>query len=331
MGLTRDFFIYLSENQTLNAAAKKYGLALGANKVVAGVDVPSTIEAIRVLNSKGITATVDNLGEFVFSREEATAAKNAILEMIDALHNAGVKAHMSIKLTQIGLDVDKEFCYDNVKVIVEKAKQADNMHINMDTEDYNHTVQTFEILDRLKAEGYTNVGTVIQAYLFRASDEIEKYKDVRLRLVKGAYKEDASVAYQSKEDIDTNYIKLIEQRLLSAKAMTSIATHDHNIINHVKLFIKKHNLNTDLIEFQMLYGFRSELQEEIAKEGYQFCVYVPYGQDWYGYFMRRLAERPQNLQLVYKSIFTPDVNKKVGIAAGAVAGAVVLGKLFKRK
>lgn len=329
MGLSRDFFIALSENATLNEAAKKYGLALGANKVVAGTDVETTIESIRALNAQNISATVDNLGEFVFSKEEATAAKNNILTMIQALFDAGVDAHMSIKLTQIGLDVDPEFCYENLREILLKAHECGNMHINMDTEDYNHTVQTFEILDRLKGE-FKNVGTVIQAYLFRATEEIEKYKDVRLRLVKGAYKEDASVAYQSKEDIDANYIKIIEQRLLNAKAMTSIATHDHNIIDHVKKFIAQHNLNNDLIEFQMLYGFRSELQVEIANSGYNFCTYVPYGEDWYGYFMRRLAERPQNLQLVYKSIVTPQVERGAIVAGSALAGLVVLRKLLKK-
>lgn len=329
MGLSRDFFIALSENATLNEAAKKYGLALGANKVVAGTDVETTIESIRALNAQNISATVDNLGEFVFSKEEATAAKNNILTMIQALFDAGVDAHMSIKLTQIGLDVDPEFCYENLREILLKAHECGNMHINMDTEDYNHTVQTFEMLDRLKGE-FKNVGTVIQAYLFRATEEIEKYKDVRLRLVKGAYKEDASVAYQSKEDIDANYIKIIEQRLLNAKAMTSIATHDHNIIDHVKKFIAQHNLNNDLIEFQMLYGFRSELQVEIANSGYNFCTYVPYGEDWYGYFMRRLAERPQNLQLVYKSIVTPQVERSAIVAGSALAGLVVLRKLLKK-
>lgn len=329
MGLSRDFFIKLSENATLNEAAKKYGLALGANKVVAGTDIKSTIESIKVLNEQNISATVDNLGEFVFSKEEATEAKNNIIAMIQALYDAGVDAHMSIKLTQIGLDVDPEFCYNNVREILLKAHDCGNMHINMDTEDYHHTVQTFEMLDRLKGE-FKNVGTVIQAYLFRATEEIEKYKEVRLRLVKGAYKEDPSVAYQSKEDIDANFIKIIEQRLLNAKAITSIATHDHNIIDHVKKFIAQHNLNKDLIEFQMLYGFRSELQVEIANSGYNFCTYVPYGEDWYGYFMRRLAERPQNLQLVYKSMVTPQMEKGAIAAGSALAGFIILRKLFKK-
>lgn len=208
MGLTRDFFIKLSENETLNSAKKEIRFSIRAHKVVAGTDVETTIKSIRALNAQNISATVDNLGEFVFSKEEATEAKENILEMIQALYDAGVDAHMSIKLTQIGLDVDPEFCYENVREILLKAHECGNMHVNMDTEDYNHTVQTFEMLDRLKGE-FKNVGTVIQAYLFRASEEIDKYQDVRLRLVKGAYKEDASVAYQSKEDIDANYIKII--------------------------------------------------------------------------------------------------------------------------
>lgn len=178
------------------------------------------------------------------------------------------------------------------------------------------------------------MGTVIQAYLYDGLDLIDRYPELRLRLVKGAYKEDESIAYQTKEEIDANYIKIIEKRLLNAKNFTSIATHDDKIINHVKQFVKDNNIEKDAFEFQMLYGFRSELAEEIAHQGDHFTVYVPYGNDWFGYFMRRLAERPQNLALAYQEFVSTETLKKVGLtsviglgALAAISGAV---KFFRR-
>src|SRR5690606_15546997 len=165
---------------------------------------------------------------------------------------------------------------------------------------------SFDLLDELSST-YENIGTVIQAYFYRAKDDIEKYKNYRLRIVKGAYKEEAAVAYQNKNDIDRNYIELIEWHLLNGK-FTSIATHDHHVINHVKDFVEKHNIPKDKFEFQMLYGFRVDMQHALVKEGYHFCTYVPFGEDWYGYFMRRLAERPQNLNLLAKQVFNKKTN-----------------------
>lgn len=185
--------------------------------------------------------------------------------------------------------------------IVGKAAEY-NMHVNFDMENYARLQPSFDLLDKI-SETYDNVGTVIQAYFFNAQENIEKYKNYRLRIVKGAYKEPADVAYQEKHDIDLNFIELIEYHLLNGK-FTSIATHDHNVINHVKQFVKDRNISKDKFEFQMLYGFRKEMQLELVKEGYNFCTYVPFGSDWYGYFMRRLAERPQNLNLVTKQVFT---------------------------
>ncbi|MDN5695427.1 MAG: proline dehydrogenase family protein, partial [Staphylococcus equorum] len=241
--------------------------------------------------------------------------------------------HMSIKLTQIGLDVDPEFCYENLREILLKAHECGNMHINMDTEDYNHTVQTFEMLDRLKGE-FKNVGTVIQGYLYEADTLVEKYPELRLRMVKGAYKESDTIAYQTKEDIDENYIRLIEKRLLNAKNVTSIATHDDKVITHIKQFIKDNNIEKNQYEFQMLYGFRTDLAEKIAGEGNNFCIYVPYGDDWFSYFMRRLAERPQNLNLMFKELMKPEVMKKAGVVTGIVAAfgaaSALVYRLFKK-
>jgi len=324
MPILKDVFMNLSQNQLLNSAAKKYGLKLGAQSVVAGTNVEETIKSIKELNAQGISATVDNLGEFVFEKEEAIKAKNNILEVVEAINEHGVDAHISLKATQLGLDIDFDFCYQNLKEIVAAASKYD-MHINIDMEDYGHLQPSFDLMDELLKE-YSNVGTVIQAYFFRAQDDIEQYKNLRLRIVKGAYKESAEHAFQTKEDIDANYIKLIEYHLLNGK-FTSIATHDHNVINHVKKFVEDNEISRDKYEFQMLYGFRKDMQIDLAKQGYNFTTYVPFGDDWYGYFMRRLAERPANLNLVVKQVFNKRTNTAIGLAAGVFA----LGRLSASK
>lgn len=324
MPLVKDFFIGLSKNQLLNEAAKKYGLKLGAQNVVAGTNIKETIQSIKELNAHGIACTVDNLGEFVFEREEALKAKEQILEVIEAIHAEDVNAHISLKPTQIGLDIAYDFCLENLTEIVKKASEYD-VFVNIDMEDYSHLQPSFDLLDEL-SKTYSNVGTVIQAYFYRAEEDLEKYKNYRLRIVKGAYKESAEHAYQLKEEIDANFIKLIEWHLQNGK-FTSIATHDHRVIEHVKRFVAQHKIPNDQFEFQMLYGFRKEMQLDLAREGYNFTTYVPFGNDWYGYFMRRLAERPQNLNLVVKQTFTKKTNTVLAVAAGAF----VLGRLTKKK
>nr|WP_263326512.1 proline dehydrogenase family protein [Neobacillus sp. Marseille-Q6967] len=318
--MLKDLFMGLSQNQFLNNAAKKYGLKLGAQSVVAGTNIEEVMKSIKELNAQGISCTVDNLGEFVFKEEEATEAKDQIIKVIEAIHQNNVDAHISLKPTQLGLDIEYSFCLNNLREIVDKANQY-GIFVNIDMEDTGHLQATFDVLDDLSLE-YDNVGTVIQAYLLRADEYLEKYKNYRLRIVKGAYKEPDEYAYQDKKEIDRNFVKLIEWHLLNGK-FTSIATHDHNIINHVKAFVKKNNIPNDKYEFQMLYGFRKEMQLELAKEGYNFCTYVPFGNDWYGYFMRRLAERPQNLNLVAKQVF----NKKTNTIIGVAAGAFLLGRM----
>ena len=322
--LLRDFFIQLSENDLLNSTAKKYGPKLGAQSVVAGTTIEETIESIKKLNAQNIACTIDNLGEFVTSEEEATKAKEQIISVIEAIHEHDLNAHISLKPSQLGLDIDVDFCYDHLYEIVEKAASY-GIFVNIDMENYDRLQTSFDMVEEL-SKTFDNVGTVIQSYFYRAKDDIEKFKNLRLRIVKGAYKEPAEVAYQNKLDIDLNFIELIEYHLLNGK-FTSIATHDHNVIAHVKRFVADHNIPLDQFEFQMLYGFRTDLQQSLAKEGYNFCVYVPFGEDWYGYFMRRLAERPQNINLVTKKVFTKKTNTVLAVAAGAF----VLGRLTKRK
>lgn len=320
----RNLFLSLSQNKLLNEAAKRWGLKLGAQHVVAGTNLDDTIKSIKKLNELGISCTVDNLGEFVNNKFEATSAKDQILKVVEAIHEQNLDAHLSVKLSQLGLDIDFDFCLQNFKEIVQKAKEY-NIFINVDMEDHPRLQPSFDIIDKL-SDTYDNIGTVIQAYFFRAKDDLQKYKNYRLRLVKGAYKESENVAFQDKKDIDRNYIELIEWHLLNGK-FTSIATHDHHVINHVKKFVEKHQIPRDKFEFQLLYGFRENIQKQLVDEGYQVCVYVPFGEDWYGYFMRRLAERPQNLNLLAKQVFNKKTNTLIGIG---VAG-FLLGRMSKRR
>jgi len=299
--ISRNFFMALSQSKTLNKAARKWGLKFGASQVVAGETIQSAIEAIKKLNEKGLVATLDHLGEFVTSRDEAMEATEYCVKTLEAIAESGVKSGLSVKMTQLGLDIDKQFCVENMKKILETAKKY-NLFVRIDMEDYSHCQVTLDILRELR-ETYDNVGTVIQAYLFRAHQDVKDLKGVPLRLVKGAYKESPEVAYQDKKDIDENYMKIIKEHLLSG-SYTAIASHDHNIIAKVKEFVKEHNIPNSQFEFQMLYGFRTEMQLSLVQEGYKVRIYIPFGNDWFGYFMRRLAERPQNVAFAFRGFFS---------------------------
>ena len=329
MGVVRDLFIGLSENEILNDASKKMGLRFGAQKVFGGTGVDDTLVRFADLNNQGMSITFDNLGEFISDRKEAEKEKNNIIKMIKAVNEKDLTVHASVKLSQIGLNIDETFCYENIKEILDAAKEA-NMFVNLDMENYLSKGPSLTILDKLLEE-YDNVGTVIQAYFYDAKKDVRKYKDIRTRLVKGAYKEPATIAYQSKADIDQSYFEIIKTHLVEGNGFTSIATHDHNIIEKTIRFIETMGISKDEFEFQMLYGFRKDYQQDLVARGYNMCVYVPYGTDWYAYFMRRLAERPQNLNLVVKSFTSNDKVKYGAIAAAAVAGVALLAKAFKTK
>jgi len=323
----------LSNNTYLNEVAKRVGPQMGANRVVAGNTIPQLIETIQYLNDNKISVTVDCLGEFVNSKEESLSAKAQILEIIEAIHSYDVKAHMSVKISQLGSEFDLDLAYKNMREILLKADECGNMHINIDTENYDSLQKIQYVIDKLKGE-FNNVGTVVQPYLYEAENLIDKYPDLHLRIVKGTYKENESIAYQTKDQIDDNYIYIIKKRLLNAHNFTSIAKHDDKIINQIKQFMKENHIEKEQMEFQMLYGFRSELAQSIANEGYHFTVYVPYGDDWFAYFMRRLAERPQNLTLAFQEFAKPKVLQKVGLCISimSIIGApfILATKLFKK-
>lgn len=327
--LAKNFFMTLSNNRFLNESAQKWGVRLGAEQFVAGTDIESALETVKQLNALGISATVDHLGEFVTDKQQSIEAKENILTLINRIHEEQIDSHISVKLTQLGLDIDEQFCLENMREIAGLAKRYD-IFINIDMEDYAHYEATLRILKKL-LEDYDNVGTVIQAYLYRAEADMDELSDVRLRIVKGAYKESEEVAYQTKEKIDENFLKLVKKRL-KGDAFTSIATHDHRIIDEVKRFVEEENIDRTNFEFQMLYGFRTELQKQLVDEGYQFCTYVPFGQDWFGYFMRRLAERPQNIQLIVKDkLYTKDNKlKRKPLVVGSAALAALLFMVWRR-
>lgn len=302
--LMKDFFLYLSKNKSLNTAAKKWGLRFGASRVVAGETIAEAINGVSQLNQKGLVCTLDHLGEFVFSVEEANESADYCIKTLEAIHSSGVDCNLSLKMTSLGLDISKELCVNNMRRILDAAKKNGNLFVRIDMEDYAHNEITMKILNEL-LQDYDNVGTVIQAYLYKASDDIEvlKEKRVNFRLVKGAYKESPEVAFPNKADVDENYKKIIKQHLLNGN-YAAIATHDDNIIAYVKQLEKEYNIPRSQFEFQMLFGIRPQSQLDLAKEGYKMRVYVPYGNDWYGYFMRRLAERPANVAFVIKGLFS---------------------------
>src|SRR5699024_5155138 len=269
--LTRNFFIALSHNDILNKGAQRWGLKLGAEQFVAGVDIESVLQVVKQLNNRGITATVDHLGEFVTDPAKSITAKDNILRLIERINEEKLACHLSIKLTQLGLDIDEDFCLNNFKEIVTLANKY-NIFINIDMEDYLHYEQTLRILDEVR-KNHSNVGTVIQTYLYRAEADMEALKDLRLRIVKAAYKESPDISLQSKEDIDANFLNLAKKRL-AGDVFTSIATHDHHIINELKKFAERENIPKTHFEFQMLYGFRTDLQHSLVDEGYLLCTYV---------------------------------------------------------
>lgn len=299
--ITRSFFLFLSQNSFIKKRAMKWGPKLGAKQVIAGESIEEAMDVVAKLNEQGLVCTVDHLGEFVYSKEEAIESADHCIRALDAIAETGVNCNLSLKLTSLGLDVDRDLCRDNMVRILETAKKYNNF-VRIDMEDYSHLQQTLDLLAELRGS-FDNVGTVIQSYLFRAEEDVRNLKGVNLRLVKGAYKESPEVVYTKQEDVDRNYLNIIKVHLLNG-SYSAIATHDHNIIDQVKAFAKENNIPKDQFEFQMLYGFRTELQKEIADEGYKMRIYVPFGEDWYGYFMRRLAERPQNITFAMRGFMS---------------------------
>lgn len=271
-------------------------------RFVAGEELAEAVEAIRQLNRKNITASFDHLGESITSEVETRREVTEYVRILDAIADNNLDSNVSIKLTQLGLDISPEVCYANTRAIVEAAARQKNF-VRIDMEDSPKTDATLQIFRRLHAE-FSNVGIVIQSYLYRSEKDVEELlrEGARIRLCKGAYKEPPEVAFQKKTEVDQNYIKLMRMMLVSG-IYHGIATHDEKMIEATRQFAKEQGIALDKFEFQMLYGIRRDLQEKLVGEGYRMRVYVPYGKYWYPYFMRRLAERPANVWFIMKNIF----------------------------
>ncbi len=316
--MVRSFFSYLSKaGWARNIAMRSSIVWRMASRFIAGATLADGILTIKRLNSKGINATLDHLGEDTDSPEKARQATADILQALDAIEQAGVRGNVSIKLTQIGLGINSELCIENLEQILGKARGY-NSFVRIDMEDSTVTQRTLDVLHATRQHGYENVGIVIQAYLYRSEEDIHKLLDecFKIRLCKGAYTEPAKVAYPKMQDINNNYDRCAAMLINGALAkecprvstdgkippIAGIATHDSKRIEFAKVFAEKVGLPKDAMEFQMLNGIRSDLQEQLAKEGYCVRVYVPYGAEWYPYVMRRVAERPADILFLFPFI-----------------------------
>jgi proline dehydrogenase len=308
MPLTRDFFLALSHSERLRRMAIGFAPARAmARRFVAGETLEDAIAAVQALNGEGLLATVDHLGENVTSETEARDAATEVLDLLAAIEASGLRSGVSVKLTQMGLDLSPALAVDNLERIVTRAAQSGRF-VRLDMESFDYVQPTLDLLEELWAR-HKNVGAVIQAYLYRSADDVAHLVDLgaSVRLVKGAYDEPPEVAYPDKTDTDANYVRLMEQ-LFSDKALANgvfpaIATHDPKLIEWAKEHTRRRGIPPDQFEFQMLYGIRPGLQRQLAAEGYRVRAYVPYGTQWYPYFMRRLAERPANVLFLLGNIF----------------------------
>jgi proline dehydrogenase len=300
--MIKSAFLYLSKSEGFkNFLTHFQSFNNVTRRFVAGEDLQDAVEAIRQLNRKNISSSFDHLGESITSEAETRNEVNEYVRVLDSIEENKLNSNVSVKLTQLGLDVGLEVCYANTRKIVEAALRYNNF-VRIDMEDSTKTDGTLEVFRRLRSE-FDNVGIVVQAYLYRTEKDVEDLLKIgaRIRLCKGAYKEPASVAFPDKHDVDANFIK-VTRMLLTSGIYHGIATHDESMIEAARDFATEKSISQDSFEFQMLYGIRRDLQEILVKQGYRMRVYVPYGRYWYPYFMRRLAERPANVWFVLRNV-----------------------------
>ena len=315
----RPFFIYLSKAAWARKIVSHWGVMRSvATRFVAGDVLDDAIRVIQTLNQKGINATLDLLGENTEIAYDAEKKTQEIVGVLAAIEQSGVRSNVSVKLTQLGLVFDPDLCLKNLSTILDYARKSKNF-IRVDMEDSTVTQATLDIIYQIRDRGYENTGIVIQSYLYRSIDDLLKLTDraIPVRLCKGAYKEPNSVAYPHKNDVDAAYDRLATCLLKGAlkhgspaissngkiPPLPSLATHDMRRIDFAKQTARRLGLPKNSLEFQMLYGIRRDLQEQLAGEGFPVRVYVPYGTQWYPYYMRRLGERPANVWFIVSNFF----------------------------
>ncbi len=310
--MLRNTLLYLSNQPKVfkfvrgNRLAKQF-----ARRFVAGETIGEAIAAVRELNAKGITASLDLLGESVHNEAEARAARDEYLRILDRIREAKVNANVSVKLTAMGLDIDHELCVGIMQDILTRA-QAHESFVRIDMESSEYTDITLKLFEeRLFPTWKAHVGVVLQSYLYRTFADVEHMNSLRarVRICKGAYKEPAKVAYPDKKDVDANYVKCMRELMLKGN-YPGIATHDPSMINEAKRWAKEQGITPDRFEFQMLYGVRRDLQEALVKEGWRVRCYVPFGTQWYPYLMRRLAERPANVAFITGNVIREALHRR---------------------
>ncbi len=305
--MLRALFISLSENRSLRGVAERsaFGQRL-SSRFVAGTGVEDALHAAQVVNQSGLSVSVDNLGENVTNSEEARASAQLYHQLLDEIAKRQLNANVSLKLTHMGLDVDEKLARDLVAGLVAKAAAINPRNfVRVDMEGSPYTQRTLDFVHELhRLPGHAGaVGAVIQSYMRNAEDDIQKLlaERIRVRLCKGAYKEPEEIAFQQKSEVDANYVKLMKI-LMKSGVYHGLATHDERIINQAKSFATNENISRDAFEFQMLYGIRRDLQRRLVREGWHMRVYIPFGTEWYPYFMRRLAERPANALFIARNL-----------------------------
>jgi proline dehydrogenase len=303
--LTRSALIYLSRQEGLKDFATRFSFFKKlTTRFIAGENIDEAVAAIKDVNARGCTATFDHLNESVTGTAETEAEVREYQDVLARIDTSGINSNVSIKLTQFGLEIDPDLAYRNARRVVEDAVRRGNF-VRVDMEGSNVTQATIDCFKRLRDEfGLNDVGVALQSYLYRTMDDARALVKIpaRIRICKGAYNEPAEVAYPDKKDVDDNYVRVM-QLLLSSGVYHGIATHDPKMIDATVEFAQREGIGKDAFEFQMLYGIRRDLQEQLARDGYRMRVYVPYGKHWYPYFMRRLAERPANIWFVMKNMF----------------------------
>jgi len=292
-----------ANNRGLARFVTKHGRRLGAYRFVAGETLDDFMHVVHAVNASGMRVAAGLLGEDVERREDATAVAREYESVLDRFASERATANVALKLTHLGLAIDRDLASANVAAVARRAAASSNF-VRIDMEQSAHTDATLAIYRALRSGGARNVGTVLQAYLYRSEADLRSLLDLEpnLRLVKGAYLEPASVAYPSKRDVDANFVRLIETSLIEGR-FTAIATHDEAIIDHAIDFVRRRRIREDAFEFQMLFGVRPKLQKYVALRGYPMRIAVPFGTQWYTYFMRRLAERPANVAFLLSSMW----------------------------
>jgi proline dehydrogenase len=301
----RALFISLSESRSLRAIAEESSLGQRlSTRFVAGKEIEDVLRATELINRNGASVSIDNLGENVSNAEDARASAQLYHHLLDAISSRSLQANISLKLTHMGLDVDESLAHELVAGLVAKAAALKNF-VRVDMEGSAYTQRTLDFVHHLHRvpANQGRVGTVIQSYLYRSERDVNDLlaAGIRIRLCKGAYKEPAEIAFPKKTDVDANYIKLMKV-LLTSGIYHGLATHDERIIEEVKAFATRERIPPESFEFQMLHGIRRDLQQQLVRQGWRMRVYIPFGTEWYPYFMRRLAERPANVLFVLRNL-----------------------------